>query len=462
MILSRTGKVFVNLVNKPFFEKFFPASLFIGGSLLFYYISLKYNDTSYLVSGLIMTSLISIVAALYLHLLKDLNVIIQKTKDDVAVNYELRAKQLAENLELSVRSEQQIRAIMDAIPGLVSWVDKNLHYQGINSELCKFMRKKPEEVIGKPVGSFMDFAENPIPDMIEKHFQSPQKRFSGYTSINVNGDIRHFLITMQKFLADSMMVVVSVDITEQKRLEEEILATRARAINSEKMSSLGEMAASIAHEINNPLTIIHGRLQKILYMADGKQPLQTSELKEQVQKIADRVDKISKIIKSLRTLSRDGSKDAYVKTRVADLISETLELSQTRLKYDGIELKLIPFDENAFHVECSATQITQVLLNLVNNAHDAIKNLKVKWIEIAVTDTDLYIEISVTDSGAGIPAVIKDKIMQPFFTTKDVGHGTGLGLSLSKSIIDSHKGFLLIDDNCPHTKFTILLPKKTF
>jgi signal transduction histidine kinase len=112
-------------------------------------------------------------------------------------------------------------------------------------------------------------------------------------------------------------------------------------------------------------------------------------------------------------------------------------------------------------VDCSATQITQVLINLVNNAHDAIKNLKEKWIEIAVNDSDHYVEISITDSGPGIPAGIKEKIMQPFFTTKAVGQGTGLGLSLSKSIIDSHKGFLLIDDNCPHTKFTILLPKKS-
>jgi signal transduction histidine kinase len=111
-------------------------------------------------------------------------------------------------------------------------------------------------------------------------------------------------------------------------------------------------------------------------------------------------------------------------------------------------------------LECRPTQITQVLLNLLNNARDAAEESEERWVQLDVTELADWIRISVTDSGKGIPVEIREKIMSPFFTTKAVGKGTGLGLSITKSIVDSHRGTLILDEESVQTRFVIELPKR--
>jgi C4-dicarboxylate-specific signal transduction histidine kinase len=98
-------------------------------------------------------------------------------------------------------------------------------------------------------------------------------------------------------------------------------------------------------------------------------------------------------------------------------------------------------------------------LNLINNSHDSVLNLKDRWVKIEVLDKDNFIEISVTDSGNGIPEPIAQKMMNPFFTTKEVGKGTGLGLSISKGLAEDHGGSLYYDPTSKNTRFVIKLPK---
>lgn len=104
-------------------------------------------------------------------------------------------------------------------------------------------------------------------------------------------------------------------------------------------------------------------------------------------------------------------------------------------------------------------QISQVLLNLINNAADAIADLPEKKITLKIKKVTHFVEISVVDSGLGIDPAIAEKMMQPFFTTKEVGKGTGLGLSISKGIVEKHKGFISFDFNAKNTTFVISLPK---
>jgi len=139
------------------------------------------------------------------------------------------------------------------------------------------------------------------------------------------------------------------------------------------------------------------------------------------------------------------------------VISDSLELCQERLKKNEIELKII---RPGFDVEISAfdTQMIQVLLNLIINSLDAIKNLTEKWIEIEYQVVDDLLNIIVRDSGHGLDSDIVSKIMNPFFTTKERGQGTGLGLSLSKSIIENHEGRLYYNPDSSNTEFVIELP----
>lgn len=109
-------------------------------------------------------------------------------------------------------------------------------------------------------------------------------------------------------------------------------------------------------------------------------------------------------------------------------------------------------------VNCRDTQISQVILNLISNAKDAVLPLKEKWIKVILQQKENKVVLQVVDSGSGISLDIREQIFQPFFTTKDVGNGTGLGLSISNEIIKMHYGRLFIDHTCPNTCFTIELP----
>ena len=111
-------------------------------------------------------------------------------------------------------------------------------------------------------------------------------------------------------------------------------------------------------------------------------------------------------------------------------------------------------------LECRPTQMAQVLLNLLTNAFDAVEKLEEKWVRIEARDGGETVEFAVVDSGAGLPEGIRDKVLQPFFTTKAVGKGTGLGLSIATGIIESHHGTLDVDTEAPNTRFVIRLPKR--
>ena len=109
---------------------------------------------------------------------------------------------------------------------------------------------------------------------------------------------------------------------------------------------------------------------------------------------------------------------------------------------------------------CDEIKVSQVLLNLINNARDAIENLSEKWIKIILSDNEQYLKLSVVDSGNGIPKEIRDKVLSSFFTTKEVGKGTGLGLSLVKRFIEEHEGQLRIVEDTTNTEFEVILPRR--
>jgi signal transduction histidine kinase len=125
---------------------------------------------------------------------------------------------------------------------------------------------------------------------------------------------------------------------------------------------------------------------------------------------------------------------------------------------NGVSLNIVDFSDFTF--ECRASQIEQVLLNLLSNSIDSISDLPEKWIKIEILPQKDSFTLRFTDSGKGIPMQIADRIMEPFFTTKAVGKGTGLGLSISKGLIESHNGQLLYNNKSKNTEFTIQLPIK--
>jgi PAS domain S-box-containing protein len=245
-------------------------------------------------------------------------------------------------------------------------------------------------------------------------------------------------------------------IEELKNKEKIIADQQVKIISSAKMSSLGEMAGGIAHEINNPLAII-GLSANQSFEALAKNPPDLPFAKESLEKIRFTVKRIGKIIKGLRSFSRSGEKDPFEPTTIKQIVEDTLELCRERFATYQVKLE-IPELPN-IEIECRAVQISQVLLNLLNNSLDSVVDGKNSWVKVEVEDQENKIHLIVTDSGSGIPAAIAERMMEPFFTTKEVGFGTGLGLSISKGIVEDHHGNLDYDSSSVNTRFVIRLPK---
>ena len=244
----------------------------------------------------------------------------------------------------------------------------------------------------------------------------------------------------------------------QKEAEAKLDEQRAQLIQSAKMASLGEMAAGIAHEINNPLAVIKGNADLITFRVKGNK-FTLEQLTEYSQLISRTSKRIATIINGLRTFARE-TDDGHLQERssVAEILDETLSFCRQRFKNRGIDLKVLPVGKDLI-LECRPVQISQVLLNLLNNAFDAVREEENSWVEIRAIDEGETIRITVTDSGRGIPAEVANRIMLPFFSTKGPGKGTGLGLSISRGIIDAHHGTLELDRGCPNTRFVVRLPK---
>lgn len=245
------------------------------------------------------------------------------------------------------------------------------------------------------------------------------------------------------------------NLTAKQLAEHQLEVERVKSIQASKMSTLGEMAGGIAHEINNPLAIINGYAGQIIGRIDSEKA--TFEfVKTQCEKITRTVDRIARIVQGLRTFARDGNNDPFETTEANRIVDEAIEMSAARFKQKGIVLTFKKGDDS--RLQCRQVQISQVVLNILNNAYDAVEGLPEKWVEVETVKYPAHIDILITDSGKGIPKEIADKILEPFFTTKPIGKGTGLGLSIAAGIIRSHNGRLYVEGHCPNTRFVISLP----
>ncbi len=246
------------------------------------------------------------------------------------------------------------------------------------------------------------------------------------------------------------------EIAERKRVE-------AESINTSHLVALGELAAGVAHEINNPINGIINYAQ----MLANKSPLESKE-HDVACRVIKEGDRIANIVSSLLSFAREVN-TAKERVRIMDIISESIALTQAQFRSDWIHLT-IDIPESIPDIIAQPQQIEQVFLNIISNARYALnqkyteadnnKILKITAEEITIHDQS-YVQISFYDSGQGIQARLLDKIMNPFFTNKPSGDGTGLGLSISHGIINDHNGRIIVDsEEGEYTEVIIDLPVK--
>lgn len=231
---------------------------------------------------------------------------------------------------------------------------------------------------------------------------------------------------------------------------------QAKAVQASKLASLGEMAAGVAHEINNPLTIIKMLTSKV------KRYERSDEVDKLLVRVDDQINRITDIIIGMKNISRDGSTMPLQKFSFNQILYDTKIVCRNKFHNAGVALEVEEVDEA---VKCLGVpvQISQVLLNLLNNSFDAVRENEDadcdSWIRITPSLQDCFLRIDVEDSGKGIDPSIVDKILDPFYTTKNFGKGTGLGLSVSRRIMEKHDGELFLDSSKKNTCFSILIPR---
>lgn len=278
------------------------------------------------------------------------------------------------------------------------------------------------------------------------HFYEPMENLPNFSLV--------FFIFLALVIAFTyMMAFLFVHLSED--LQKEVLKQRDLLVESAKFQSLGKMASNLAHDINNPLFTIQGKLHQMRNLLSRDQ-LDLDKCDQIVESVEATLLKLSQIVKGISTFAREGRGDQMISIGVAELIESNLAVAIDRIKNSGIELE-INIDPKAKLI-CYPSFISQVLLNLLNNAIDALENAPVKKIEVNAFVEKNWIHITVSDTGPGVPKEFEKKIFDPFFTTKTFGKGTGLGLSISKGLVEVHEGELLYERNDQRTTFVVRLP----
>ncbi len=330
-------------------------------------------------------------------------------------------------------SEERYRAIFTNASDMVVTLDQHFRITSSNQSSAAILGAEIDQMIGQSLQRWClaeEWAriEHALKRVIAGHEQLP---FT-ISFQRPQGDIATVEMSVQRLAIDDQVMIVCIgrDLTERRRLEQQL-------IQSDKLSALGQLVAGVAHELNNPLTSISGYAQLLLRMRELDEETRTD-----LEQIRQQADRAGRIVRNLLMFAREHKPERAL-AQINDVIQSALALQVYQLRVDNIAVQL-ELDPNLPPTVVDPHQLQQVFLNLITNARQAMAERGSGVLTIRTTSVEVagqpYVQVSITDTGIGIPPEHLEKIFNPFFTTKPVGQGTGLGLSICYGIIQEHQG----------------------
>jgi len=364
------------------------------------------------------------------------------------------------NQEELARSRGTLQAFFENIPAMTFIIGPDRHYVTANSyalDSYGFDFLSPANLIGKPDITGTPEHWHPViaeahrmvmeegrPHEVETSIDLPSGTLSLYVSRfpirNPEGEVTH-------------VGGLIFDRTAEKRASAEVAATRESLHQSEKLAALGQLLAGVAHELNNPLTVVVGR------SAILEEKLKETPHGKAIADLREAADRCNRIVRTFLAMARQ-SAPRRAAVQVNDAIEAALDITAYGLRSSGIEL-VRKLDPALPEVEADEDQLVQVFTNLLINARHALEEHRPEGgrVTIATRVKGGKLQVDIADNGTGVPAEIVSRIFEPFFTTKAVGDGTGMGLAMSKGMIEEHGGTLLYSDaHGGGAVFTVELP----
>ncbi|MDX2129764.1 MAG: ATP-binding protein [Chloroherpetonaceae bacterium] len=402
------------------------------------------------------------------------------------------------------QSEKRLRTIIDSTPLGICITNEKREFEYVNQAYCGIYGYSPDELIGNPFTMIVEKEKTKMwVDLHDKYMLMSGEELKGYSDIRTEWTVMHKTGKPITILADAARiygtdnrprkVTFVMNITEFSKLREDLRKSELQLMQAEKMSSLGQMVAGVAHEINTPLGFVKSNLQ-LLSEAQGEikelidlqlrlkeeifngtsdtvsqiiDEIESKEKKaqlyqESIKLIANSMEGITRIqelVQDLKNFSRlDEAEQKSVP--ISDIVDSSLKIASHIFKERGIEI--VRNYRNNPNILCFPAQLNQVFLNLFTNAAQAISHSKGKITitsELQGIGSKSSSVVTVEDNGSGIKPENLKKIFEPFFTTKEIGQGTGLGLAIVHKIVTNHNGEILVDSTVGKgTIFTVRIP----
>ncbi|WP_418791578.1 PAS domain S-box protein [Phosphitispora sp. TUW77] len=363
------------------------------------------------------------------------------------------------------RSEIYYRSLIENVSDIIVVLDATGKITYVSPSVERYLGYIPEELLGRNTFEYFHPADvdRALNDFLLIHKVPSVGIGTEYRFMHKSGTW-HYLRALGTNLLDNPavfgIVVNCYDITEQKRIEEQLEHSRQKAERAVRMATIGAMAACVAHEINQPLNSLKVMTDSILFWHKRGKEISQEELIEKLFKMSNQIDKISNIVRHIRSIIKKDGETELVPCDLNQAVLSAINSITSLINGSGIEVKL-DLAENLPRILARRNVIEEVILNLLINSIQAL-NLSAKEFKeiVCTTNFEDCIVLKIKDNGIGISGEVKDQLFEPFFTTKP-DEGMGLGLFIVHSIITDLNGHITVDGNEKEgTIFSIFLPRE--